>query len=104
MPNAERERDPNYNERSTLVQQIVNESESDLVKEAQKALLGDLLESIKLLKDMRFSEDESVSLNAIKHHLKLAGLEKERTEHSGNVQFQPFIIGESLDEVSAQDG
>lgn len=55
----------------------------DAIKKAQKELYGDLIESVKLLKKFRYNEDESVALNAVKHHLKLAGLEIERQEVSG---------------------
>lgn len=74
---------PGYKERSKRIAEACNHSE--LLKKAQDELYKELTESVVMLKKKRLSSDETISLNAIKHHLKLAGLEVERTENKNQV-------------------
>jgi len=64
---------------------------ADLVKLAQDEIFGGLADSVKILKELRYSEEPAVQLSAIKHHLKLAGLEIERSETKNSVN---IIIGD----------
>lgn len=74
-------KEPDYFERSKLIQ---DECDNDVaLKQARHAVFHDLVESVQQLKALRGSSDESVALAAIKHHLKLAGLEVEHVKYDG---------------------
>jgi hypothetical protein len=64
---------------------------ADLVRLAQDEIFGGLADSVKILKELRYSEEPNVQLNAIKHHLKLAGLEVDRSESKNSVN---IVIGD----------
>lgn len=93
-----------FDARTALLNQLVASSDEEFIKAAKEMVRKDLVGSIERLLIFRDHEDPHVGLKATIHHLKLNELEKTQVEHSGAVQFQPFTIGESLDEVNAQDG
>lgn len=68
-----------YNERSSKIAEICANDKALL--EARAEIFKDLIGSVRLLKKLRNdSSDPSIQLQAVKHHLKLAGLEIDRSE------------------------
>lgn len=83
-------RSPDYEERS---EKIAKECENDIaLKAARKLIYEHLINSTKGLIDLTDNEDAALRLQAIKHHLKIGGLEVERSEASHKVEFEPFKI------------
>lgn len=79
-----------YNKRSAKHAQ---ECDNDTaLKAAREEIYKELTQSISIIKQLRYSEDQSIQLKAVKEHLTLAGLYVEKVEHSGSVEFQPLII------------
>ncbi len=77
-------KDENFKERSKIVNELCSKLD-DSLEEVRKEVLRDLCHSIQKLKSHIDSDDERVSLDAIKYHSKLAGLEIDRVENSGNI-------------------
>lgn len=53
---------------------------NDPISDARELIKKDLIDSVTKLKSLTSSADDSVALSAIKHHLKLAGLEIDQAE------------------------
>lgn len=68
------------------------------LKAAREEIYKELTNSISVIKQLRYSEDQSIQLKAAKEHLTLAGLYVEKVEHSGEVQFTPLKISRGDDE------
>lgn len=71
---------PDYEERSALLEQEDAIEEKASIREVTSIIRHTLKESVKELINLTRSGDESIRLNAVKHHLKLAGLEVEKSE------------------------
>lgn len=71
---------PEYEERSALLEQEDALEEKASIREVTSIIRHSLKESVKELINLTRSGDESIRLNAVKHHLKLAGLEVEKSE------------------------
>lgn len=85
-----RMKQPGYDERT---KKIADECANDSIMDAVRAeIYKDLVESVKIIKQHRHSDDAPTSLRACKEHLTLAGLYVARHEHSGEVTFVPVKI------------
>lgn len=79
-----------YAEKSKKIKDVCDNDVA--LKAAREEIYKELTQSISIIKQLRYSEDQSIQLKAVKEHLTLAGLYVEKVEHSGSVEFQPLII------------
>ena len=79
-----------YAEKSKIIKDVCDNDVA--LKAAREEIYKELTQSISIIKQLRYSEDQSIQLKAVKEHLTLAGLYVEKVEHSGSVEFQPLII------------
>lgn len=71
---------PDYDERSAHIAQVCADLDRKMIEEVSSVIRESLKESAKELVNLTKSDDESIRLQAVKHHLKLGGLEVDRTE------------------------
>jgi len=84
MPNSARRED--YESKKLASAKIAADSHAKYIKEAQALIAKSVTKSAKSLIKLTntATQEDATRLNAIKHHLKLAGLEIERVEHTGD--------------------
>jgi hypothetical protein len=94
------ETDPQqYAELTKLVKESDDKLRADTIEKVNKILFENAENAITKIafytsKNCEITDPaaESVRLNASKHILKLLGMEVERQEHSGSVDFKPWVI------------
>ena len=81
-----RNREPDYEEKGRILAKLAKESHAKYIKGAQALIAKSVTKSAKSLINLTetATQEDATRLNAIKHHLKLAGLEIERVEHTGD--------------------
>lgn len=82
-------RAPDYHQKSKKIEEIC--ANDVALKKAREEIFKELSQSVKIIKNLRNSQDESISLKACREHALLAGLYVERSEvnHSGNLVISP---------------
>lgn len=85
---------PDYEERTADIAQEGSELDQRLIEEVSSIIRSGLKASAQVIinlttfegKDSVDVQSANVRFNAAKHHLKLGGMEVDRTEHSGKVE------------------
>lgn len=89
---------PDYPEKVELSKTLALEGNAARIADTQELISQHLKESAQGLIELTNIEDPTIRLQAIKHHLKLGGLEVEKHQHEGNLTFEPFKISRGSDE------
>lgn len=90
---------PDYEERTAALAKQCEENERKTLAEVSSVLLAALKASAEELVNLTASSDESIRLQAVKHHLKLAGLEIEKSEVNNKGTMSLTISSEQAKKV-----
>ena len=95
-----RMRESDYEKKEEILTAIAEKTYAAYMSKAQELIAKNIEKTTKEL--IRLTEfatiEDATKLSAIKHHLKLAGFEVERVDHSGKVDFVPLKISRGADE------